>query len=290
MSNPTNLPSIPPPPPPVMANFTPNRHKNFFPTHATGCGIDECSWADAWPELQKACFLCKVCTYAPPKACRYNNIPSILQKGPTCGLAALSMLLNGNPTAEELLKKAKQLNYTNNGEMFSAKNLFKLICDTLTDRDNDGSKTTTVTTATVAGGSEMPQFDCQMYEGQLNCAKVRDCLLNGACIFIAYDPDFNNLPCLKYGHKAHWALIIGYLIDERDEFYVIARHGKSKNLAVWSLKSLSASNSNLEEFSQPIGYPNCEFLLPKDGIGGELGLKNQAIIVSGWNKETFIVR
>ncbi|XP_055851555.1 actin maturation protease [Episyrphus balteatus] len=277
MSNSTNLPSQPPPPP-ALSNFTYNRtpHKKCLATQAKICNIDECTWADPWPELQKGCYLNKVCTFMPPKVCRYRNISSILQEGPTCGLTALSMILNGTPAADELLKIARELNYTNNGEMFSAKNLFKLICDTVAVR-------------TTAAG-EMPQFECQLFEGQLNCAKVRDCLLNGACIFVPYDPDFNNAPCLKYGHKAHWALIIGYLIDEMDEFFIITRHGKTKNLAVWSLESMSASNSNLEEFSQPIGYPNSDFLLPKDGIGGKLGLKNQAIIVNGLLQEIIIVR
>lgn len=32
-----------------------------------------------------------------------------------------------------------------------------------------------------------------------------------------YDPDFNHSPCLKSGHKAHWALVIGHLITESDE-------------------------------------------------------------------------
>lgn len=31
-----------------------------------------------------------------------------------------------------------------------------------------------------------------------------------------YDSDFNHAPCLKNGHKAHWALVIGCLIDEND--------------------------------------------------------------------------
>lgn len=285
MSNSTNFSSNPRPPlPPLFNNQTTIQSlpKICLAAQAKTCHIDECSWADSWPELQKACFLNKVCTYRAPKVCRYNNIPSILQVGPTCGLTALSMLTNGSPAANELLKIAKQRNYTNQGEMFSAKNLFKLICDTL---EECATKKTTTDTA-----CELAQFECQLHEGQLNCAKVRDCLLNGACIFAAYDPDFNNTPCLKFGHRAHWALIVGFLIDEMDEFYVIARHGKTKNLAVWSLQALSASNSNLDEFAQPSGYPNCDFLLPTDGIGGKYGLKNQAIIVSGLKKEIITVR
>lgn len=32
----------------------------------------------------------------------------------------------------------------------------------------------------------------------------------------SYDSDFNHSPCLKNGHKAHWALIIGCLIDDQN--------------------------------------------------------------------------
>lgn len=70
------------------------------------------------------------------------------------------------------------------------------------------------------------------------------------------------------------------------QFYVIARHGKAKNLAVWSLQSLSDSNANLYEFAQPKGYPDCDFLLPPGGISGNLGLRERAIIVTGLTIET----
>lgn len=69
----------------------------------------------------------------------------------------------------------------------------------------------------------------------------------------------------------------------------MARHGKAKNLAVWSLQSLSDSNSNLIEFAQPKGYPECDFLLPPGGIGGDLGLKERAIIVKGLPHETISI-
>jgi len=154
--------------------------------------------------------------------------------------------------------------------MFSAKNL----CDILQK---------------VIIKEEKFRITCQLYEGPLNCAKVKNLIINGACIFIPYDPDYNHSPCLKLGHKAHWALVIGYLIDNDDNFFVLARHGKTKNIAVWSLKSLSASNSNLIEFAQPKGYPNMDFLVPEGGIGGPQGLKNQSIIVQNIENENIVI-
>jgi len=62
---------------------------------------------------------------------------------------------------------------------------------------------------------------------------------------------------------------------------VLARHGKTRNLAVWTLSTLSQSNANLLEFAQPKGYPDCTFLLPPGGLDGPLGLKEQAILVKG---------
>ncbi|ALC47448.1 CG33108 [Drosophila busckii] len=94
-----------------------------------------------------------------------------------------------------------------------------------------------------------------------------------------YDAAVNHEPCLKKGRSAHWALILGYLIDTEDEFHVVARHGKTRNLAVWSLAALSESNANLLEFVTPKGYTDCEFLLPDGGIAGPLGLNERCILL-----------
>lgn len=84
--------------------------------------------------------------------------------------------------------------------------------------------------------------------------------------------------------KAHWALLVGYLIDENGNFHVIARHGKARNLAIWNLKDLAESNSNLEENAQPKGFPDEQFVIPEGGIAGDFGLRNKVIIVKGLQK------
>ncbi|EDX14144.1 GD21053 [Drosophila simulans] len=106
----------------------------------------------------------------------------------------------------------------------------------------------------------------------------------------SYDADVNHAPCVKNGHRAHWALIVGYLVDTQDRFYVLARHGKSRNLAVWPMDTLSHSNENLKEFAQPKGYPDNEFLLPPGGISGSLGLNERCILVNGLPKQVIHVR
>ncbi|XP_053945039.1 actin maturation protease [Anastrepha ludens] len=276
------------PPPPAL--HQPPTAKNYLPTPTTQ-QLSTCTWALDYPELQKACFLARVCEERQPRYCQLRNIGVILQEGPTCGLTALSMLLDGTPSARELLQTARELRYTNNGEMFSAQNLFQLICDTLKSANDTTAEVINAIKATECAMSSAETnakkcknasaaVECELHQGPLDCAKVRAALQSGACIFVPYDPDYNHSPCLKYGHKAHWALIIGFLISDKNEFFVLARHGKAKNLAVWSLDALSDSNANLIEFEQPKGYPDCDFLLPPGGIGGDLGLRERAIIVN----------
>ncbi|XP_037814925.1 UPF0692 protein CG33108 [Lucilia sericata] len=298
MSN--SLPAAPTPPPSLSPTLIKCKNNKMFSTMAIAKKplLEECLWAIDYPELQKACFLARICSDKPPVKCEFYNIASILQVGPTCGLTALSMLLGGIPPAEQLLQEAQQKHFTNNGEMFSAHNLYQLICDNIPMINNNNNphnnnnycQSNTLNANDIDNNKLLKNnttkhnnnvIECQMHEGRLNCAKVRESLQQGACMFVPYDPDFNHSPCLKFGHKAHWALIIGFLISDRNEFFVLARHGKAKNLAVWSLQSLSDSNSNLIEFAQPKGYPDCDFLLPPGGIGGDLGLRDRAIIVKG---------
>ncbi|XP_055384313.1 actin maturation protease [Condylostylus longicornis] len=256
--------AIPPPPPlapPLKAESMTAPNINKF---------DGCLWAKKFPDIQQGCYLSQICVLTKPKACKFKNIQSIIQQGPTCGLTCLSMLINEALSPKELLELAKNWQYTLNGEMFSAKNLCDILRKVITEKNYNN-------------------ITCQLHEGPLNCAKVKNFITNDACLFVPYDPDYNHSPCLKSGHKAHWALIIGYLIDNDDNFYVLARHGKTKSIAVWSLKSLSASNSNLIEFAQPKGYPNTDFLLPEGGIGGPNGLRNQCVIAQNIENETVAV-
>ncbi|XP_067617231.1 actin maturation protease [Eurosta solidaginis] len=281
------LPVTPPPPAYQQQPQSANNTKNKLQKTPTSQQLPSCTWALEYPELQKACFLARVCEERPPLQYQLHKIDVILQYGPTCGLVALSMLLGGTPSTNELLHIAKERLYTNNGEMFSAQNLFELTCDTLKsievigeENETTNASLTDETSAKKCRHALALAAECELHQGPLDCAKVRAALKAGACIFIAYDPDYNHSPCLKHGHKAHWALIIGYLISDKNEFFVLARHGKAKNLAVWSLSALSDSNANLVEFEQPTNHPNCDFLLPPGGIGGDLGLRERAIIVN----------
>jgi hypothetical protein len=62
---------------------------------------------------------------------------------------------------------------------------------------------------------------------------------------------------------------------------VFVRHGKTKNLGLFSLRELCLSNGNLNEFEKPAWHPNETFLLPEGGMEGILGLKNKSIVIEG---------
>lgn len=128
-----------------------------------------------------------------------------------------------------------------------------------------------------------------LYNGLLDSESIKSELQSGSILLVPYDADVVHTPATLKGHKAHWALIVGYLITESQEFYVLARHGKSKYLAVWPLKHLSDSNANLLEFAQPKKHENQVFLLPEGGIGGDNGLCQKCIIIKGVENKEFVL-
>jgi hypothetical protein len=122
-----------------------------------------------------------------------------------------------------------------------------------------------------------------------------------------YDADANHSPCLKNGHKAHWALIIGFILQlssvpsdsaeqkvqrvnnttpylnslvTKEQVHFLAKHGKSKRLAIWDYASLAASNANLFQVDPKRNNP-LEYVLPEgsDQLGAHL---NSKIIVLGF--------
>lgn len=126
--------------------------------------ITDHNWAIDHPDVRKACYLARVCPVFGPKACRLKDIPSILQEGPTCGLAALSMLGLGEPSPSELLAQAKEQQFTTNGEMFSAVNLLQLARQQTT--------------------SEFGEV--RLYDGPLCCDEIRRSLCDGQCLLVPY--------------------------------------------------------------------------------------------------------
>lgn len=224
---------------------------------------DECLWASDHPDLQKSCFLARVCQRRAPKECQFYRTPGILQSGPTCGLVASSILLNGSPDFRELLAAAQERGFTNHGEMCSTKQLQSLLSEA---SDRSGA-----------------HLLLEAFAGPLATDALKRRIRDGACLLVPYDADVAHSPFVCQGRKAHWAVVVGYLVDDQDEFHVIARHGKTRNMAVWSLAALSASNSNLMQFSAPISNPHLDYRVPEGDLGGPNGLREQSILVENVN-------
>ncbi|VEN36213.1 unnamed protein product [Callosobruchus maculatus] len=215
------------------------------------------SWAEPYPEIYKICNLFKLHEVSNPVKFSYKSLKELQQVGPQCGLVALAMCLgkSDRETVEELYKTAKNLGYTYNGEMFSVQAMFRL-----------------ATMFLPKGAS------ASVHEGDLNCEQIKQFLLGGGMMLVPYDTDKNNTPTLLRGRKAHWAVVCG-AIETADDFYVIARHGKAKNVAIWKLSHLADSNKQLLEFAPDQDHQELEYKLPEKGIAGPNGLNQKCLLI-----------
>lgn len=221
-------------------------------------------------------------------------VPSLIQDGPQCGLVALWMaahVLQPPETLvmETLVQTAKHNGYTEQGEMFSASNMAKLaeeVCGCRVQR--------------LSGG--------MMGE---NTAVVLKHLAGGQPVLIPYDEDFNHEPCLRNGHKAHWAVISGVLLGLRqgcvdskpfppdvtlpwlhlsqneasvswpmdgiEEVFVLAKQGKSLRYQLWKFDLLTQSNSQLKEMDPQRASDGMRYVLPVGGV--QEGLAGQVLLL-----------
>jgi len=153
------------------------------------------------------------------------DVPQRVQKGPTCGLYALGMVLdfwhskdsanpaplvsdadlggkgkhyNFEPTTDErILDYAKDAGFTALGEMFSARQLAK--------------------TGAHFGYTASIHEDATL-------EKLYEVLDAGHPAIIGFDVDWNGNPGDSGGQRAHYAVIEGYF-DEGGERFLIAKHG-----------------------------------------------------------------
>ncbi|KOB65690.1 UPF0692 protein [Operophtera brumata] len=262
-------PAPPPPPPPLPSS---NRIQDSVTADqftVTSKLIelepDLCSWTSSDPELRRACIFESVCTDKPPYRIKYTKFTPITQVGPTCGLVALSMVINGKIAPDKILDISKSEGYSSNGEMFSCKNMAKLA-------------------GKVFGSASIEDINVRVNSRSLFSPETVESLLEGAVLLVPYDADVNHTPSLKNGHTAHWALICGVILvkkpeapytAEKDNIYVLCRHGKSKYLCAWNLAKLAQSNNNLWEFSPKKHTDGLVYVLPEGGIGGNNGLRGQ---------------
>ncbi|CAH1978554.1 unnamed protein product [Acanthoscelides obtectus] len=216
------------------------------------------SWAEPYPEIHKICNLFQLSEVSNPVKFSYKSLKVLQQIGPQCGLVALAMCLgrSDRETVDELYKTAKDKGYTYNGEMFSVQDMFQLA-------SYFSPKNTYV----------------KIYEGDMNCKEVQDFLLKGGMVLVPYDTNKDNSPGLLNGHKAHWAVICG-AIKTTDDFYVIARHGKAKNVNIWKLSHIAKSNKQLLDFAPDQVHQEIEYKLPEGGISGPDGLNQKCLLIN----------
>lgn len=241
----------------------------------------------------------------------YNRVLSVLQEGPSCGLAALCMAgqlvkLEKCPpylSLRNILEIAQIRGYSSQGEMFSAANMCQLAQDMLNcpvQLVQDGFK---------------PRKDIILH------------LLKGHPILVPYDADLNHEPCCRNGHKAHWAVLTGVVVvtsrkldlstgfsrdpslpilfhantnnDSRadhchiplmleslvgnEDIYLYAKQGKSCHVGLWNYEALASSNSNLVELCPRRRDSPQKFIIPKEGVQG--GLCQQLLLIGGCQRE-----
>lgn len=239
----SDVPNIPPPPPPFPLIVT-LTSKHTTDKDKSG---DECYYSDIQIPTDGFKWL-----YSAP-------VGSVLQTGPNCGLAALSMVSTSTPkflSIDKLYSKAKALGFTKNGEMFSVKNMAQLAHIMLN-----------------------PYYKIELISGGLEThyQLITESLCKGNLLLVPYDADKNNEPCCKKGHAAHWAVLCGLVEHHNGTINVIGRQGKSKYPSVWPILTLAKSNSNLTEVD-PKRDDEKEYLLPMGGIIE--GLANQFIVLT----------
>ncbi|XP_050310134.1 UPF0692 protein CG33108 [Anthonomus grandis grandis] len=216
------------------------------------------TWAEPYPELHKICTLFDLQELQKPIRFSYRPLRPYLQNGPQCGLVALAMVM-GEPTEQlvhTLLETALQSQFTYNGELFSVDYMYNL------------AKT------------HLKYNSVAIHTGQLDDYFIKEFLLKGGFMLVPYDTDKDNSPGIHGGHKAHWCVISGAVDTLDNGFFVIGRHGKAKNVAIWALEDLANSNQQLLEFSPDRKLQEIKYKLPEGGIGGPKGLNGRSVLIS----------
>lgn len=121
-------------------------------------------WFADYPELMKMYTLYGYNNLLLPLRYKYTSIPYYKQDGPQCGLVALAMIMR-KPTKEnvdDLFETAKKANFTNNGEMFSVKNMCEL------------------------ARMKLEGYRVELFKGDLCCDFIKEFLLSGGQMLVPY--------------------------------------------------------------------------------------------------------
>ncbi|XP_042868604.1 SH3 domain-containing protein C23A1.17-like isoform X2 [Penaeus japonicus] len=122
----------------------------------------------------------------------YTQLRPSIQQGPQCGLVALSMASQVFPETvdvTDLLKEARRRGFTKHGEMFSSEAMVRLA---------EG----------ISGMEATIRRDVLC-----DPRTLLELLMKGDLILVPYDAERNHMPGLRGGHKAHWGIICGCLVQ-----------------------------------------------------------------------------
>ncbi|KAF8384638.1 hypothetical protein PRIPAC_73780, partial [Pristionchus pacificus] len=201
-------------------------------------------------------------------------IVPISQNGPQCGLVALTMglryLTGEEICVSDIMKNAVESGFTKQGEMFEASDLLSL--------------------------SIHPSVSSSLLAPLPSPTTVVQSILNRSIILIPYDCDRNHEPSLRKGVAAHWAVIVGVLVISTesgdlspfpddldsiisdltaDRLFVLAYHGKSKHLGVWSYSDVIASNLQMNQLGET--RKEDDFIVKDPSLGG---LRDNCVLIT----------
>eukprot|EP00092_Neocalanus_flemingeri_P005901 GFUD01006352.1.p1 GENE.GFUD01006352.1~~GFUD01006352.1.p1 ORF type:complete len:385 (+),score=158.70 GFUD01006352.1:61-1215(+) len=214
-----------------------------------------------------------------------------LQEGPQCGIVALvvaacAMRVQGT-SVDRVMDMAREDGFTKKGEMFSVDNM-----------------------AVVAKRLMECEVKVERASKLLDTKWLVDRLLREAIILVPYDCAPDNHPCQAKGHKAHWAVITGFLLPstslpphtaplpacpgfhllstsssqgvqhvlhhtEQATIMLVARQSKSVELGIWSRDKLVDSCMNLQEAAQK--RLDGTYVVPEGGL--RKGLCGRVVVV-----------
>ncbi|MGH0117869.1 UNVERIFIED_CONTAM: hypothetical protein FKN15_003900 [Acipenser sinensis] len=129
-------------------------------------------------------------------------------------------------------------------------------------------------------GQLLAPWDGIALELLVSVAVRRGCVGEGPSseVIIHYDEDFNHQPCLKRGHRAHWAVASGVLLgvqpgsltgqlqtDSR-EVCLLAKQGKRLLYQLWGFTEVQDSNTQLGELHPQRESGGTVYVLPEGGV------------------------
>lgn len=208
-------------------------------------------------------------------------------------MAITALNPSGAIGTSKILDMARSKGVTKHGEMFSAMALAELANDIFSMTKGTQDMTAVMESSDILNSPfELMNFFI---------GNEKNLLL------VPYDSDFNQQPCQKQGLRAHWAVLLGFVltfpVDEKFprgegeligenisilknesaniefltkggsfELKVMARQGKSLRLFLFDPNTLHKSNYNLKTW-EPSGDDERHFVFPEGGISEGLRAK-----------------